>query len=202
MTKKPAKKAAPKKAPAKKKAPTKAPAAKKASAKKDPRANLPYIERVFRWFNPSPEKARGIAERYVLDWNPTAALAQYYSENTISSHGHIIIQHPRIQEEVRKLQEIMRERAIVNETYVIAGLYEVAEKCLGHKPVAKLDDSGNTVHQLTFNPAAATKALENIGRHFGMFKDITEVRDAVPVEDWVEDANREYEKRNGNARSH
>lgn len=193
-----------KKAPAKKKAPVKAkaPAKKKATKKKDPRANLPYVERVFSWFNPSPEKARGIAERYVLDWNPTAALEQYYSDNTIRSHGHVIIQHPRVQEEVRLLQEAMRERAIVNETYVIAGLYEVAEKCMGHMPIVKVDEDGNSVHQLTFNPAAATKALENIGRHFGMFKDITELRDAVPVEEWVEDAKREYEARNGNARSH
>lgn len=165
-------------------------------------AESPYKSKIFNQYRPSADKCKVIAERFVLDYNPTPALLQVYSDTVVRSHGHVIIQHPDIQAEVRALQAAARERAIIDESYVIAGLHEVAEKSLGHVPVYRIDEDGQTQAQLQFNGPAATKALETIGRHFGMFKDVLEVSEQVSVEDWVKCANEEYEARHAKPASH
>ena len=176
-----------------KKAAPKKPAAKKPAAKRKPSVRKPaasakksYVEKVFTWFNPSVEKARLIAERYVIDYNPVEALkAGGYADSSINSHGHVIIRHPRIVAEVEALQAAVREKVLIDESYVLDGLKLVAEKSMGRSPITRLDEEGNTIVQTTFNPSAATKALEQIGRHLGMFKDVLEVREEMTVEEWV-----------------
>jgi len=194
------------KAAAKPKAKPKAPA-KKRPVKSGPSTRNPaksatksYVEKVFTWFNPSADKARTIAERFVIDRNPVEALrAGGYADTSINSHGHVIMRHPRIVAEVEKLQIEIRKHVLIDESYVLASLHEVAEKCLGHVPIIKLDENGEAVFQLTFNPAGATKALENIGRHFGMFKDVLEISEGITMEQWVTQMEKAMEGRHGKA---
>lgn len=179
-----------KKAAATRKAPTKKAAPKKAPAKRAPRKTSPvkksYIDAIFGRYSPNQEKSRAIAERYIIDWNPTEALkAGGYADTTIRCHGHVMIKHPNIQAELAKLQEEIRANVIADAAYVIHGLHEVAEKCMGHQPIITLDEEGGSIVKLGFNPAAATAALEKIGRSLGMFKDSIEIKGVLSVEDWV-----------------
>tara|TARA_R110002072_G_scaffold21764_22_gene76834 strand:- start:548 stop:1153 length:606 start_codon:yes stop_codon:yes gene_type:complete len=181
-----------KKAAATRKAPTKKAAPKKAPVKRAPRkpstkpVKKSYIDDVFGRYVPNQAKAKAIAERYVIDWNPLEALkAGGYSEGTVRSHGHVMIKHPNIQAELAKLQEEIRANVIADAAYVIHGMHEVAEKCMGHQPIITLDEEGNSIVKLGFNPAAATAALEKIGRSLGMFKDSIEIKGVLSVEDWV-----------------
>lgn len=163
-------------------------------------AKKSYVERVFGQYVPTLDKARVIAERYVIDYNPAAALsAGGYSDSTIHSHGHVMIRHPRIQAEVEKLQAEIRERVLVDQSYVIEGFVDISERCLGRKPVYKIDESGNTVAQVIFRPTEAHRALESIGRHLGMFKDVLEVREVMTVEEWLSHVE---EKAAKHARAH
>jgi phage terminase small subunit len=77
------------------------------------------------------------------------------------------------------------EHVAVTQDWVIAQLREVVERCMEPEPV--LDRAGNPTGGFTFNPTAANRALELIGKHLGMFKDKPDGKGALSHEDALTD---------------
>ena len=122
---------------------------------------------------------RFVAE-YLLDLDPRrAAVRAGYSG---ARQGEALLEMPEIQAAIQKAQDERAERLAVKSDWIVQQLREIVERCLQGKPV--LDSKGQPVLTETefgevavvwkFDPSAANKALELLGKHVGMFVDRVE----------------------------
>ena len=75
----------------------------------------------------------------------------------------------RIGERIAELQQLSAELALIDNKWVLERLKDVAEKCMS--AVEVLDQEGNRTGEWKFEHSGANKALENIGKHIGFFKE-------------------------------
>ena len=116
----------------------------------------------------TPKQARFV-EEYLLDLNATAAAKRAgYSERTAYAQGQRLLKHVEIAVAIQKAQEARSERTKINQDWVIERLVGVYEASMEARPVC---DKNGEEKGFTFNPTAANRALELIGKHKGMFID-------------------------------
>ena len=116
----------------------------------------------------TPKQARFV-EEYLIDLNATAAAKRAgYSERTAYAQGQRLLKHVEVAAAVQKAQEARSERTKINQDWVIERLVGVYEASMEARPVC---DKNGEEKGFTFNPTAANRALELIGKHKGMFID-------------------------------
>ncbi len=116
----------------------------------------------------TPKQARFV-EEYLLDLNATAAAKRAgYSERTAYAQGQRLLKHVEIAAAIQKAQEARSERTKIDQDWVIERLVGVYEASMGARPVC---GKNGEEKGFTFNPTAANRALELIGKHKGMFID-------------------------------
>lgn len=135
------------------------------------------------------DKQKRFVEEYLVDLNATqAAIRAGYSAKTADVQGaqNLVKLKGFIQEEQKKRSE----RVQVTQDDVLNGLLEVIAMSTGKKAVVETDvaknESGGLVGfdiaKTKFEPAAANKALELLGKHLGMFGQRVEVSGNLYVE--------------------
>ncbi len=140
----------------------------------------------------TPKQARFVQE-YLVDLNATrAAIRAGYSEKTAKAIGHENLTKPDIAAAVKAARQQLAEKVEITQEWVLGNLKTVAERCLQTAPVLgrKGDQvlventDGELVPAFVFNAAGATRSLELLGKHIGMFVDRTEItgKDGGPVE--------------------
>ena len=170
----------------------------------------------------TPREERFV-EEYLLDrCAKNAAIRAGYAKTTAKSKSFELLRKPHIAEAISAAQSDRAERLKVSQDYVLKNLMEVAERCLQKVPVLKrkygvspqgkdkdgnqlwafsaanrhtTDDTGH--HLWTFDARGATRALELIGKHLGMFVDhhqVDHVHYAVSAEPDPQSAD-EWQKR-------
>lgn len=126
------------------------------------------------------DKQKRFVEEYLIDLNATqAAIRAGYSENSAMEQGYQLLQKTSVQNAIQKAQNERSERTQVTQDDVINGLLEIIAMSTGKKVVVETDVTKNENGELVgfdiaktkFEPAAANKALELLGKHLGMFKD-------------------------------
>ena len=131
----------------------------------------------------TPKQARFV-EEYLLDLNATAAAKRAgYSERTAYAQGQRLLKHVEIAAAVQKAQEARSVRTKINQDWVIERLVGVYEASMEARPVC---DKNGEEKGFTFNPTAANRALELIGKHKGMFID-RKLIGLKRIEDMTED---------------
>ena len=116
----------------------------------------------------TPKQARFV-EEYLLDLNATqAAIRAGYSAKTAEVQGSRLLGNAKIAAAVKKAQEARSERTRIDQDWVIERLVGVYEASMGARPVC---GKNGEEKGFTFNPTAANRALELIGKHKGMFVD-------------------------------
>lgn len=111
----------------------------------------------------TPKQQRFVDE-YLVDLNATqAAIRAGYSAKTAEVQGPRLLGNVRIAAAIRKRQEKRQERTEITQDFVLNGLRLNAEMALGLKPAP----SG----VCEWEPAAANRAYELLGKHLGMFVD-------------------------------
>ena len=116
----------------------------------------------------TPKQARFV-EEYLLDLNATAAAKRAgYSERTAYAQGQRLLKNVEIAAAIQEAQEARSERTKINQDWVIERLVGVYEASMEARPVC---DKNGEEKGFTFNPTAANRALELIGKHKGMFID-------------------------------
>lgn len=123
-------------------------------------------------------KQKRFIEEYLIDLNATqAAIRAGYSKKTANEQGTQNLAKLSIY--IEEAQKQRSERTQVTQDDVINGLLEVVAMSAGKKVVIETDVAKNADGELVgfdiaktkFEPAAANKALELLGKHLGMFKD-------------------------------
>ncbi|MDP0328606.1 terminase small subunit [Glaesserella parasuis] len=129
------------------------------------------------------DKQQRFVEEYLIDLNATqAAIRAGYSEDTAKEMGYENLTKPHIQKAIQEAQNKRAERVNVTQDDVLRGLLEVIAMSTGKQKItetelSKVDGSivPMDVEKVCFEPHAANKALELLGKHLGMFKDKVDV---------------------------
>lgn len=132
---------------------------------------------------------RKFVAEYLVDCNPGAAAVRAgYSG---ARQGYALLETPEVRAAIKAAQDERAERLAVKADWVIQQLREIVERCLQGKPV--LDQKGQPVLTETefgevavvwkFEPTAANKSLELLGKHIGMFTEKVEHSGRVDVSD-------------------
>ena len=134
-----------------------------------------------------PKKLKAKEERfcqeYIVDYNGTqAAIRAGYAESSARSMASKLLTNHNIAARVRLLQKEQAERLQLSADVVLVKLFETLSMCMQAVPVMiwdpverKMVESG----QYSFDSKGATKCLELIGKHLGMFTDRVQVSGSV-----------------------
>ena len=126
------------------------------------------------------DKQKRFVEEYLVDLNATqAAIRAGYSEQTSYSIGQRLLKKVEVQEAIQQAQNKRSERTQITQDEVIRRLIENVDISMGKKATvitipSKSENGGvvgNDVAQFVYEPSAANKALELLGKHLGIFKD-------------------------------
>jgi phage terminase small subunit len=150
-------------------------------------------------------KRARFCEEYLLDLNATqAAIRAGYSKKTAYSQGQRLLKDVEVAAKIEELQEARSERTQITADQVVRelakvgfsnmanyadwgpdGVELVAAGDLTPDQSAVVSEVSETVSEksrsLRFKLHNKVDALEKIGRHLGMFKDVMEVKGEVPV---------------------
>jgi phage terminase small subunit len=125
-------------------------------------------------------KQKRFVDEYLVDLNSTqAAIRSKYSEKTAYSIGHEILKKPEVQQAIEAGQLQVEVRTGVTVDFVIQNLVTVVNRCMQAERVIGRD--GEWTGDYRFNAAGATRALELLGRHLGMFLDRVKIDGPDPA---------------------
>lgn len=109
------------------------------------------------------DKQRVFVAEYLIDLNATqAAIRAGYSERTARSQGSENLAKPDIQSAIAVAMKERGDRLSLSGDFVVSGLREVVTRSFENKGEE-------------FDPKAAVKALELLGRHLGMFEGASKI---------------------------
>ena len=129
------------------------------------------------------DKQQRFVEEYLIDLNATqAAIRAGYSADTARQIGAENLSKLVIQEAIQDAQNKRAKRVNVTQDDILKGLLEIIAMSTGKQKItetelSKVDGSivPMDVEKVCFEPHAANKALELLGKHLGMFKDKVDV---------------------------
>lgn len=110
----------------------------------------------------TPKQQRFVQE-YLIDLNATQAAirAGYAPGGSAEVTGHRLLSNAKIASAIKDAQDQRAEETQITQEWVLRSLEKVAKRCMDAE---------------TFEHAGANRALELIGRHLSMFKDVVEHR--------------------------
>lgn len=109
-------------------------------------------------------------QEYIIDMNATqAALRAGYSKNTAYVVGPRLLDHVGVKKEIERLIALRAEKVGIDAEWVLKNLVDVANRCMQGIPV--YDKEGKPTGEWRFEPNAANRSLELLGKHIGMFTD-------------------------------
>jgi phage terminase small subunit len=134
-------------------------------------------------------KQRLWCSEYLRDMNATqAAIRAGYSKNAARVIGHENLTKPNLMTFVKAEMDARAERTRVTADQVLLDLRDLADMCMSRKPIPNhhgeiddalvVDKSGEVVPNevappiYDYNPAAANKSLELLGKHLRLFSDV------------------------------
>lgn len=130
------------------------------------------------------DKQKRFVEEYLIDLNATqAAIRAGYSQKTARSIGQRMLTFVDIQNAIQQAQNKRSDRTQISQDDVIKGLLEIIAISTGKQTITETEIArteggvvvGTDVVKTCFEPHAANKALELLGKHLGMFKDRVDV---------------------------
>lgn len=126
-------------------------------------------------------KQKRFVSEYLIDLNATqAAIRAGYSEKTAAVIGAENLKKPNIADAVQQAMEKREKRAEISQDEVIQDLRELRDICMGRKAIKVMTIVKNAregtaepveTEGKMFEPAAANRSLELLGKHLNMFTD-------------------------------
>ena len=133
----------------------------------------------------SNDKFEAFCREYLIDYNGTqAAIRVGYSKKTATTQASRMLRNVKVLSRVRELQAEKTAQLSISQDWVIHQLVDVVEKCKDPVPVEKWDFVEKKMvptGEYMFDSKGATKALELLGKHLGMYVDKVESKQTVEV---------------------
>ena len=116
----------------------------------------------------SAEKERIFVEAFSSSFDPVkSAILAGYAAKSASVRASEMLSRDSIQKALRKRLKLTLKKQNLSPEYVLTGLREVFERCMQLKNVTNA--KGKKIGVYRFEPRAALKALELLGRNYDMF---------------------------------
>jgi phage terminase small subunit len=121
---------------------------------------------------------------YLVDLNATRAYLAVYAgakESSAAESGSRLLRNVKVAARLQELMEERNERLAVNQDWVVTRLKRVAEQALVGVRTSRRGKGTQSLSRPDY--AAATRALELLGKHVGLFRDLppTQVQFVVEV---------------------
>jgi phage terminase small subunit len=122
---------------------------------------------------------------YMISQNATISYQKVYgcSEEAARKAGSRLLTNVDIKSEIVRRQEEINKKVEkdtgISVQWVLDSFKSIAERCMQAEEVR--DREGNLTGEYKFDSSGANKAVENIGRYLGMFKDKMEHSGSVGV---------------------
>ena len=108
------------------------------------------------------------ADEYLIDLNGTkAAIRAGYAEPYARQQASQLLDVEEIANYISEKQKIVSDKLNWSYEKLIISFGEIHTRCMQGEPV--LDNEGNPTGDWKFEPNAAVKSLENIGKHLGFY---------------------------------
>lgn len=130
---------------------------------------------------PLTDRQQRFVDEYLIDLNATAAAIRAgYSPETARQQGYRLLTNVDVEEAVQKAMGMRAERTALSQDEVVEDLRELRDICMARKSVKIMTIVKNAregmaqpveVEGMMFEPAAANRALELLGKHVKMFTD-------------------------------
>jgi phage terminase small subunit len=124
-----------------------------------------------------------------------AAIEAGYNKKNAASIASQLLSRPNVQAYMQQRMESRQARTEINQDYVLRKLVKTLEISLGEKPmtISKVMEDGTSkkVQIIKPNLTASNKSLELLGRHMGMYKDMSEVTSNSSLEKTLMDIAKE-----------
>jgi len=128
--------------------------------------------------NKASNKHELFCREYIVDYNGTqAAIRAGYSKKTARSQASTMLTNPNILTHIKELQKEQTERLAITADWVVHQLVDVVKKSKEPEPVMEWNYEEKALvktGEYTFDSKGATKALELLGKHLGMYTDKVE----------------------------
>ena len=125
---------------------------------------------------------------YIIDYIGTqAAIRAGYSKKTAHVQASELLKNPKVLARIRELQKEQTERLAITSDWVVQQLVDVVKKSKEPEPVMEWDYVEKALiktGEYTFDSKGATKALELLGKHLGMY--IEKVEEKVDMQIKIE----------------
>jgi len=139
------------------------------------------------------QRQKLFVEEYLIDLNATqAAIRAGYSPKTAEGMGFENLRKPKIQAAIDRAIAARSKRTEITQDWVLQNFKEIAERCMQKHPVMYYDKVEKKLRQVketveheegtsseegvwAFDASNANRALENIGKHLGMFIERKEI---------------------------
>ena len=119
-------------------------------------------------------RQKTLCREYMIDFNkPKAAIRAGYSEKTAGQVGYNTLNVPHVQAYLAELLMKKHEELELTSKDILADLVEVKNRCMQKEPVMIFDTAKKKWVQSgewKFDSKGALKALELIGKEFGMYE--------------------------------
>jgi phage terminase small subunit len=137
------------------------------------------------------ESQERFVQEYLVDGNAGLAALRAGFDN--ASMGKMLMQLPEITEAIKALEEELDRRASVKAAWVSLQLKAIVERCMQAEPViergrhrVEIAPWGEVRAVFQFDPRAATKALELLGKQIGMFAENVNMKHSGAVDQKTE----------------
>lgn len=108
------------------------------------------------------------ADEYLIDLNGTkAAIRAGYSEQSARSQASQLLDNEEIAAYISEKQQAVSDKLNWSYERLVKSFADIHSRCMQGEPV--LDHEGNPTGEWKFEPNAAVKSLENIGKHLGFY---------------------------------
>ena len=121
--------------------------------------------------NKLTNKQESFCREYIIDKNATqAAIRAGYSEKTAKEQGYENLTKPHISERIVSLLSEQAKRCEIDADYVLNGLKDLHQMCIGEKEISVHDSEGALVTRKIFEHSGAKGSLELLGKHLKLFE--------------------------------
>jgi phage terminase small subunit len=134
------------------------------------------ITKILRKAANASDRVKIFVKEYVKTYNgKESAIKAGYSPISARYQGSKMLAEPYIQYLVEIERKKLEEKIDIDTEWVVRRLVKVYERSMQEEEIMEWDHEARTLVStgvFKFEPAGANKALENIGKHLGMFKTI------------------------------
>lgn len=131
------------------------------------------------------DKQLRFIDEYLVDCNGTqAAIRAGYSKKTANEQASRLLADVNISARIKERQAELSEKTKLTQEWVLLKLEECVKKSMQEEEIQRWDYESKSMvgtGEYIYDSKGATKALELIGKHIGMFKDKLELSGEVVV---------------------